>query len=68
MTLIVSHVFHHVEPNGIVGIKGRKIDDIIDALIRHEVEQLLGGRAVRIDEANPLAVLDVLDRHVFEEG
>ena len=36
--------------------------------MRHEVEELLCGRAMRVDEGDAFAVLDILDRHVLEHG
>ena len=67
VAFVVADILHHVEPDGVVGIKRREIDDVFDALVRDEVEEFLGGRAVRVDECDALAVLNVLDSHVFEQ-
>ena len=65
---VVADIFHHVEPDGVVSIKRSEIHDVFDALVRDKIEELFGGRSVRVDESQSLAVLDVLDRHVLEHG
>src|SRR3989344_8161715 len=50
-----------------VGIKRGKVDDVFDALVGHEIEQFFGGRAVRVDKCDTLAILDILNRHVLKQ-
>ena len=68
MTLVIPNVFHHIETYGMVGIKGSKIEYILDSVMRYEIKESLGSRAMRIDEGDALTILDVLYSHIFEHG
>ena len=68
MPLVEADIFHHVEAHRIIGVERREVDDVFDPLVRDEIQELLRGRTVRIDEGDPFAVLDILNRHILEHG
>ena len=68
VAFIEAHVRHHIETDGVVRIKRCKVDDVFAVVLRDEVEQLFGGRAVRVYERDAFPVLDVLNGHIFQHG
>ena len=57
-----------VEADRMSEVGGVEVADVIDARAGDAVEEALGEVAVRVEEGNPLAGLDVLQDQVLEEG
>src|SRR3989344_3142673 len=49
-------------------VERRKVHHVFDALLGHVLHNPVGGAAVRVDKGDSLAVADVLDGHVFQQG
>ena len=44
------------------------VDDVLNSFLRHILEHQVSSLAVRVDEAHPFAVLNVLNSHILKHG
>ncbi len=66
MPLVGTNILHNVERDGIIHIKRSEIHHIADAMFGHIVKEEVGGLAVRVYEADAVAVADILNRHILK--
>src|SRR3989338_6676779 len=67
MTIIKTNTLHHIESNRVLQIARIKIYDILYPFFRNIVQQITRSIAVRINESNSPARLNILDGHIFQK-
>ena len=68
VAFVIADILHHIKGNGVLHIKRSEVHHIFDPLFGDVVQEPLNRAAVRVDEYEPLAVSDVLNRHILEQG
>ena len=68
MAFVIADVFHDVERYRLVEIERREVHDVIYAMRRNVIKEFVRRAAVRVDECQTLAILNILNSHVLEEG
>ena len=62
-----SNVFQYVDRNGVFCVGRIEVDDVSNPVRWDVVQQLLHGITVRVDKADPLSGIDVIQDHVLEK-
>src|SRR3989338_4814470 len=67
MSLVYADIFHYIKRNRIFHIKRREVQHIADALLRNILKQKLGCFAVWVNKSDTLAILNILNGHIFQK-
>lgn len=68
MALVRPDIFHHIERDRILHVKGRKIKHIFNPLFRHILKQKFSRFAVRVNKSHAFTISNILNSHVLKQG
>src|SRR3989344_1557554 len=68
MAFVWSYVFHDIERNRILHIKGRKIKNIFHPVFRYKIKKLFRRISMGVYKSQPFTILNILNGHIDEKS